>query len=125
MYKELIMQHVLLSLTSLVALICASATHAGVIAMPSPGPARVANADAVIVGKVEAIEPVDVKVGNETFRIAVVRISDKVRGVKEEKTLRIGFTPPPKVDDKGPLVIRSGPRPIQLQVGQDGLFLLK
>jgi hypothetical protein len=106
------------------AMTCAS-THAGVIAIPPAGPNRIAKADAVIVGKVDAIEPQDVKVGNATYRIAVVRIEQAIRGVKEAKSLRIGFTPPPPPPDgKGPLVFTSGPRPIHLKVGQESLFLL-
>ena len=112
------------------ALICMSmytcVAQGGVIAIPPPGPARVANADAVLVGKVESIEPQDVKVGLTTYRIAIVRINDGVRGVKKEKTLRVGFTPivEPKNDGKGPFVITSGARPVQLDVGQEGLFIL-
>ena len=103
-----------------------SAVWGGQIPLPPPGPARVATADAVIVGKVEAIEPQDVKVGNSTHRIAVVRINDAVRGVKDEKTLRIGFVPLPMPQvGKGPIVISSGARPVQLAAGQEGLFILK
>ena len=99
--------------------------RAGVIAVPPAGPNRIAKADAVIVGKVDAIEPQDVKVGNTTYRIAVVSIEQAIRGVKSAKSLRIGFTPPPPPPDgKGPLIFTSGPRPIQLKVGQESLFLL-
>ena len=98
--------------------------HAGTIAMPPPGPARVANADAVIVGKVEAIEPQDMKVGTVSYRIAVVRISQGLRGIKGEKTLRVGFIPIPPQPKGGPIVITSGPQPVQFQVGQEGLLLL-
>src|SRR5439155_17851245 len=31
----------------------------------------------------------------------------------------------PKDDGKGPFIIRTGARPVQLQVGQEGLFILK
>jgi hypothetical protein len=99
---------------------CESA-HAGVIVMPPPGPARIAKADAVIVGKVETLEPEDVKVGNTTYRIAVVRINQGLKGVKDEKTLRIGFVP---LEKPKPMVIVTGARPVQLQAGQEGLFLL-
>ena len=101
-----------------------STADAGTIAMPPPGPARVANADAVIVGKVEGIEPQDVKVGNTTYRIAVLKISQGLRGVKDEKTIRVGFIPIAKPGKDGPAVIVSGPRPIQFEVGQEGLLLL-
>jgi hypothetical protein len=111
------------------ALICmsiyASAAQGGMIAMPPPGPARVANTDAVVVGKVESIEPQDIKAGLTTYRIAIVRINDGIRGAKDEKTVRIGFIPIAKpVVGKGPFVVTSGARPIQLDVGQEGLFLL-
>src|SRR4029077_12907333 len=66
---------------------------AGVIAMPPPGPVRVEKSDAVVVGKVESIEPADVKAGTTTYRIAVVKISDPIKGVKDAKSLRVGFIP--------------------------------
>jgi hypothetical protein len=97
------------------------AVQAGVIAMPPPGPARIAKADAVIVGKVEAIEPTDVKVGSINYRIAVVRINQGIRGIKDEKTLRVGFIP---VEKAKPGVFVTGARAVQLEAGQDGLFLL-
>jgi hypothetical protein len=104
-----------------------AAVQAGVLPMPAPGPSRIANSDAVIVGKVEGIEPQDVMVGKSTYRIAVVRVNQALRGVKDEKTLRIGFIPPPPPPDpKGPLVITTGVvRNLELKVGQEGLYLLK
>src|SRR5260370_40093113 len=80
----------------------ASAAHAGVVPIPPPGPARIANADAVIVGKVESIEPQDVKVGNTTYRIAVVKISDGIKGTRVSLTaLRVGFVPLEKRTENG------------------------
>jgi len=97
--------------------------YAGVIAMPPPGPARAANSDAVIVGKVDALEPQDVIVGNTKYRIAVVRINEGIKGAKAgQKTLRIGFVP---IEKPNPIVIRTGATPVQLEPGQEGLFLLK
>jgi hypothetical protein len=107
---------------------CASAwtcgtAYAGVIVMPPPGPARVANSDAVIVGKVEALEPQDRMIGNTKYRIAVVKINEGIKGAKAgQKTLRIGFVP---IEKPNPMVIRTGARPVQLEAGQEGLFLLK
>ena len=103
---------------------CSLAVYGGMIAQPPPGPARIAKADAVIVGKVEALEPQDVKVGDAMYRIAIVRINQGVKGIKDEKTLRIGFVPPPNANDKGPRIIRTGARPVQLAAGQEGLFIL-
>jgi len=104
--------------------VAAGIVHAGTIAMPPPGPARVANADAVIVGKVEALEPQDMKVGTTNYRIAVVRITQGLRGTKDEKTVRVGFIPTPPQPKGGPIVVTSGPREVQFQVGQEGLLLL-
>jgi hypothetical protein len=107
-----------------IACLCVTAisAFAGVIAMPPPGPARVAKSDVVIVGKVESIEPADVKVGNANYRIAVVQISDGIRGVKDGvKALRVGFIP---IEKPKPNIIITGGRPVQLAVGQEGLFLL-
>jgi hypothetical protein len=99
---------------------CGSSTHAGVVPLPPPGPARIAKADAVIVGTVEALEPQDMKVGNMTYRIAVVRINQGIKGTKNAKTLRIGFVPLEMPNPK----IRPGIRPVQLKAGQEGIFIL-
>src|SRR5437016_12173867 len=67
------------------------------IAAP-PGPVRIVNSDAVFVGKVTQIEPVDVDAkafpgAKETvkYRIAVVQVEKVIRGVKDEKSVRVGF----------------------------------
>jgi hypothetical protein len=101
----------------------AVAANAGVLVQPPPGAARVANADAVVVGKVTSIEPQDVMVGTTKYRIAVVQIEDAIKGVKEGvKSVRIGFIP---IEKPKPNVFVTGGRPVQLQVSQGGLFLLK
>src|SRR4051812_14057240 len=60
-----------------------STASAGVLVQPPPGAARVANADAVLVGKVTSIEPQDVMVGAAKYRIAIVQIDDAIKGTKE------------------------------------------
>ncbi len=120
------MKHSVWYLAAALTMMCASIVQAGVIPVPPPAATRIAKADAVIVGKVEALEPEDLKVGTTNYRIAVVKINEGVKGVKNEKTLRIGFVPPPMPkDDKGPRIIRTGARPVQLTAGQEGLFILK
>src|SRR5262249_56947741 len=56
---------------------------------PPPGPARMAQADVILTGRVVGIEPQDVQV--EPFlgakekiklRVAVVKVNDKIRGLK-------------------------------------------
>lgn len=103
---------------------CTSIARAMMI-MPQPGPARVVNSDAVVIGKVIALEPQDMTVDKVNYRIAVVKIDQALRG-KEMKQVRIGFIPPPAggIRPGGP-IIRPGFRGVQLQVGNDGLFLLK
>lgn len=115
-----------LALTCLGVWTCASTARAMMI-MPQPGPVRVVNSDAVIVGRVVALEPQDVKVDNVAYRIAIVKIAQPLRGAKDAKTLRIGFIPPPMNLGKpgGPIIRGPGFRGVQLQVGNDGLFLLK
>src|SRR5215469_14637216 len=95
---------------------CISTARAMVI-MPQPGPTRVVNADAIVVGKVVALEPQDVTVDKVNYRIAVVKVDQALRGAKDAKTVRIGFLPPPMggIRPGGP--IRPGFRPgVQLQV---------
>src|ERR1041385_1635359 len=94
----------------------ATTAHAGVLIPPPPGAARIANADAVLVGKVTSIEPQDVMVGTAKYRIAVVQIDDAIKGTKEGvKSVRIGFIP---IEKPNPKVFVTGGRPVQLQAGQ-------
>jgi hypothetical protein len=99
-------------------------SSAGVLVMPPAGPARVLNSDAVFVGKVVGLEPQDVQVMNVTYRIAVVQIEQPLHGVKkDDKMLRVAFQPPAGPGGKGPFI--PGIRGVQLQVGQEGMFLVK
>jgi len=103
--------------------VCVSTARA-LVAMPPPGPNRVAKSDAVIVGKVIAMEPQDRDVEQTKYRIAVVQVNEALRGVKDAKTVRVGFIPPPAAGGKPGPIGRPGFRGVQLQDGQDGLFLL-
>jgi hypothetical protein len=99
------------------------------VALP-PGPERFANADAIFVGRVTAIKPVDIEAQSfpgaktkQKFTIAIVQINEKIRGIKTEKMIEVGFIPfvQPK---PGVPQISSGGRNPQMQVGQEGLFAL-
>ena len=117
------MKSMLLPAILMAAVAFAATANAGVLVMPPPGAARIANADVVLVGKVTSIEPQDVVVGTAKYRIAVVQIDDAIKGTKEGvKSVRIGFNP---IEKPKPNVFVTGGRPVQLQVGQGGLFLLK
>jgi hypothetical protein len=92
---------------------------------PAPVARRVALADAVVVGKVVRIEDKSVTAAiipgstqGAEFRIAVVKISDGIQGVKGQTEVRVGFMQP-----MGP--VRPGrPRPIVLQPDQEALLFL-
>lgn len=97
---------------------------------PPPGPIRIVNSEAVFVGRVTELEPIDVEAkrfpgAKDTvkWRIAVVKINQGIRGVKDEKTIRVGFIPfvAPK---PGQPIVSGGGRSPQLTVGQDGLFMI-
>ncbi len=100
------------------------------IAIMPMGPTQVAGADAVFVGKVVEIEPAEVDAkpyagAKETvkYKVAVVKITEGIRGVNEVKSVRVGFAiPAPR--KVGVPIVGGGPRTQQLAVGQEGLFLI-
>jgi hypothetical protein len=105
------------------------------IMAPPPGPERVAQAQVIVVGRVVALEPKDVSAQqfpkapqNINYRIAVVSVTEAIKGIKSEKTIRVGFIPPPQIN---PVPPGGGVRPFirrpfnpGFTVGQDGLFFL-
>ncbi|MFO0966629.1 MAG: hypothetical protein U0793_13730 [Gemmataceae bacterium] len=124
-----------LALAALVSLAAASEARALAIAI-RPSPTRAANADAIVVGRVVALEAKDAEIAlpggaKQTFRIAVVNVTENIVGAKGVKSVRVGFNPPPMGADgpvpmvRPPIRIRPGFGPVNLEVGQDGLFFLK
>jgi hypothetical protein len=113
------------SFALLIAMLAPGAASALVMA-PPPGPSRVARADMVVLGRIVAHEDKDIEVmlpgGTDkvTYRIAVLKVNEGLRGAKDAKMLRIAFTPP---DPNQPPIIGGGGR-VNLDVGRDGLFLL-
>jgi hypothetical protein len=97
------------------------ATAYALVMAPPPGPERAAMAEAVILGRVTAIEDKDVKVGGTMYRIAVVNVTEAIKGTKE-KTIRVGFVPTPKDRPDRPGFGNRGD--VQYTVGHDGLFFL-
>jgi hypothetical protein len=100
------------------------------IAAPPPGPTRVVNSDAVFVGRVIEFEPVDVDAkpfpqAKEPvkYRIAIVQVNEIIRGLKAEKTVRVGFAVPVQPKPGKP-ISSGGLRNPQLQAGQEGLFMI-
>jgi hypothetical protein len=100
------------------------------IMIPEPRADRFAAADAIVVGKVIAIEPQDIEVppfpGSKDkvkYRVAVVNVTEVILGKKGTKALRVGFMP---VEVKPIPGLR--PRPsfnFALGVGQTGLLSVR
>lgn len=113
-------------------LLATSAVAWALVAAPQPLPMRVASADAIFIGRVVALEDKDIQLPSfpgakqtTTYRVAQVKVTDPISGVKEE-TIRVVFIAPPTLDpaQKRPIIISSGGRGPKLDPGQDGLFLL-
>lgn len=99
---------------------------------------RLANSDAILVGRVVALEPMDMEAAPAkgqpklTYRIGVIQVTESLHGLaKDAKMVRVGFVvagdvPPGAAP--GNLPVRMMRRPfestMQLQSGQDGLFFL-
>jgi hypothetical protein len=101
------------------------ATRAGTIPADAlPLPNRLATADAVVVGKITAIEdktemaaPFPGAKNKVEYKIAVVKISEGLRGQKGMATLRLGYIPTP-------MGVVVNPPPFQPMVGMEGVFFL-
>jgi hypothetical protein len=110
-------------------LVAASPAQALKIRM-SPLPERVAQADAVVVGKVTEIEkkPVSAKPFPDAedkmeYQVAVVEITNGIRGTGGLTHVRVAF-PPPEPDAPPRPGIRRGPV-MTLTKGQEGCFFLQ
>jgi hypothetical protein len=119
--------------------ICVSA-RAMMIA-PQPGPLRLVQADAALVGRVLALEDQDVEAipgpgatAKVKYRVALVKVSETLKGLdkkdKDKDTVRIAFfapAAPQPVQPGKPILIRPGLRRpgLTLQAGQEGLFYVK
>lgn len=133
-----------LGLACLCGAVGVSSARAIAIAVPRPGPDRLTGADVVLLGRVVGFEPQDVEATpaknipqKVIYRIAIVQVTEAIRGLKKgEKQIRVAF-PAPQVNAPGagvpmiqPLPVRRpGFRPgfggtMQLQMGQEGLFMI-
>ena len=107
-----------------------SAVRADVF-IPPPGIERIVQADAVIVGKVIGIEPVDLEfpVSKDSplkfhLRIAVVSVSETIVGARDAKMLRVGFVP--AGEKNRPFGFFKYPElNFKLDVGDHGLMYLR
>jgi hypothetical protein len=102
-----------------------------VVKPPGSLPERVAQADCIVVGKIIGLEkkaittlPFRTARRKVTYRIALLKIVETIKGDAHQKTLRLGFLAPPRrpaEDNVRPTGPRLGPT---VSVGQDGLFYL-
>jgi hypothetical protein len=99
------------------------------VVAPPPGPQKMAGMQVLAVGRVAALEDQDVEIGagdnKQTWRIAVVQVSEGIKGVKDKQQIRVGFMIP-QAPRPGVPRLSSGPyRGPQFQVGNEGLFMLQ
>ena len=122
--------------------VCASLCLAGplwaraMMIAPPAGPVKLAQADAVVLGRVVGLEDRDVAaaplpgaLNKVNYRVAVVKVSEIIKGAKGADTLRVAFIAPQPVVPPRPgpggirPFIRRGPV-LNLAPGQEGLFYL-
>ncbi|MFO0863839.1 MAG: hypothetical protein U0744_04135 [Gemmataceae bacterium] len=99
------------------------------VVAPPPGPQKMAGAQVLAVGRVAALEDQDIEIGvgdnKQTWRIAVVQVSEGIKGAKAKAQIRVGFMIP-QAPRPGVPRLSSGPyRGPQFQVGNEGLFMLQ
>jgi hypothetical protein len=114
-------------LTCLALLAGAAPVRAALIA-PWPIPVRVAQADAVVVGKLGKVEEKNVSAtafpgakDKVEYQVLKLQVEDGILGAKKGDEIRLGFVPPPPTP---PGVIVTGSRPVVYSTGQEGLFFL-
>lgn len=115
-------------------------TSAKALMIAPPSPTRkVAEADAIVVGRIVAMEDKDIETSpfpgspnKIPFRIAVLQVNETLQGSKDVKTIRLGFQAPAEVKQVQPgqplrpnLPIRSGSGGTSFQAGNEGLFYLR
>lgn len=120
-------------LLGLLILVASSRAQALMVAPPVISQ-RVAAADAVVVGQVtgfadKAVTAVRFPGGTDkvNYQVALVKVEEALLGLKDAKTVRVGFLPPPPPAPPVPRrpPIRRGPQ-ANLAVGQEAcLFLTK
>ncbi len=107
---------------TLVVLSAALAPAQSESAAPPTGPARAVQADAIVIGRVVALEDKDIRVNDVTYRIAIVKVRETLKGKKEE-TVRLGFVRPANAPPEA--VFRAvPPHHLNYLVGDEGLFFL-
>lgn len=124
------MRRMTLAVAGLVLFSGALPARALLVAPPPLGPQRIANVDAIVVGRVIAIEGKDVqapaapKSEKIAYRVAVVSVTEPIKGAANQKMIRLAFPAPPTDQPAGGIrrpIRRTSPN---FEVGQDGMFFL-
>jgi hypothetical protein len=116
------------ALASVVGLLVFGSVRALVVAPPPPLSDRLAAADVVVVGKIIRLEDGETTIlpyknspKKTTYRIAVLKVTEAIKGAKGNESLRLAFVAGARgkgIRPKGPVFGMS------FKVGQDGLFYL-
>lgn len=95
---------------------------------------KLIRADAVVVGKVTAIEkdavlaePFPGVKEKQTYKVGVIKVENGLVGAANVTHVKVAFTPPPPADPNAPPVVRPGRGglgPVYLTEGMEGLFYL-
>ncbi len=98
---------------ALTALIVSPLVAKALMIAPSPVPMRVASSDVVIVGKVTSVEekPTTSKMDGVAYQVAVVKIEQSIKGVKDTTHIRVAW-PAPQVAPQPPVDLNQPGRPI-------------
>jgi hypothetical protein len=98
---------------------------------------KMATADLIVTGQVVAIEDQDIKASinpgspaTQMYRIAVVKVTEALKGNSKNNLVRVGFVPTPvqpgQPNPPPPFIKKYPPNfNVQLNVGMEGLFYLK
>jgi hypothetical protein len=118
-------------------LVLVQPAHALRIAGPPPVPQRLAQADAIVVGKITAVEEKTVRAERSPddkdkaeYRVVVVKIGESLAGIKGLTHIKVGYVlpqeAPPETGTPG-RPIRPGFRlqPVRLNKGQEVCLFLK
>ena len=107
-------------------------TAKALMVRPLSTPERVVVADAIVIGKVVAIEDKDVEATmfpgapmKATYKVASIKVEASLSGLKGVTHMRVGFMPLAALGGGGgrPIRPRPGMNP-QLTVGEEGVFFL-
>jgi hypothetical protein len=126
------MARVTILLAGVVGLLVVGPARALVVAPPPPLSDRLAQADVVVLGKIVGMEKDEVTFlpyknapKKTTYRIALLKVAEVIKGAKAQETLRLGFVALLAPKSGGGVIRPKGVRfGLTFKVGDEGLFYL-